>query len=146
MSEITHYNSGHADLTRDNNDSLLAEYHAERALWASVLLQAFRDLIANDDLTNVHKGDSAGMAVRESAFRWINEKVTYGRDVDNEGTQEELRCEEYHTRDVGGFEWICEVLDLDPNVIRMQSLSTSSVKRVLGTNMHGSMRVKARLE
>jgi hypothetical protein len=78
------------------------ELEPERSLWACVLAQAMEDIVLEDvhlsatsSRTQVCKADAV-IEARASARRWI-ESTEYG---------------------VGGLEWICEVVMMDPEVVR----------------------------
>lgn len=72
-----------------------------RGLWASVLLQAIRDV------------DSSERCDREPALTYINDS----------------------SAETGSFLWVCEMLDLDPDRIRMMSISREGRRQLLGRNV-----------
>lgn len=123
------------------SEYLLAEYQAERSLWSEVILQAFRDLKLRTD------PEGRDPRVRyDAAFQWINNPSTWARDWNDETMQMELV--EYKTDDVGGFQWICDHLDLAADWLRMKSMSREGIEQVLNGHDRGKGRhiVKSREE
>lgn len=123
------------------SEYLLAEYQAERALWSEVILQAFRDLKMRTD----PEGRDPQFR-RDTAFEWINAKSTWAMDWNDETGQMELM--EYKTDEIGGFQWICDHLDLAADWLRMKSMSREGIEQVLNGHDRGKGRhiVKAREE
>lgn len=123
------------------SEYLLAEYQAERALWSEVILQAFRDLKMRTD------PEGRDPRIRyDAAFQWINNQSTWARDWNDETGQMELV--EYKTDDVGGFQWICDHLDLAADWLRVKSMSREGIEQVLNGHDRGKGRhvVKTRVE
>lgn len=115
------------------SEYLLAEYQAERALWSEVILQAFRDLKMRTD------PEGRDPRIRyDAAFQWINNKSTWARDWNDETGQMELV--EYKTDDVGGFQWICDHLDLAADWLRVKSMSREGIEQVLNGHDRGKGR------
>lgn len=115
------------------SEYLLAEYQAERALWSEVILQAFRDLKLRTD------PEGRDPRIRyDAAFQWINDRSTWGMDWNDKTGQMELM--EYKTTDVGGFQWICDHLDLAADWLRAKSLTRAGIEQVLNGHDRGKGR------
>lgn len=82
-------------------DKLVRSNANYRGLWASVLLQAIRDIDSNEENE------------RQPAITYINSNS---------------QCS-------GSFEWVCEMLDLDTERIRMMALSRAGRRQLLGRNI-----------
>ena len=123
------------------SEYLLAEYQAERALWSEVILQAFRDLKMRTDPEGLNP------KIRyDAAFQWINNPSIYAMDLNEKTGKMELV--EYKTDDVGGFQWICDHLDLAADWLRVKSMSREGIEQVLNGHDRGKGRhvVKTRVE
>lgn len=82
-----------------------------RALWCAVIIQAFRDLKSRSLHGDGTKEDPD--LVRSRAFVWINES------------------DPKYTKQIGSFEWICSMLDLDARKLRILSCTREGVNFVL---------------
>ena len=82
------------------------DVRGHKALWAAVILQAFRDLDARYDANGGNPIEH-----RNSSWDWLNS----------------------HPH----FEWICEVLEIDPHKLRISALSRDSIKNILKTKLAG---------
>lgn len=102
-----------------------------RGLAAAVILQAFKDLRAMSSADGVDPE-----TIRRLAFEWINKPVTWARDPDTHPDPKRQRLSAYNTGDVGGFEFYCAILDLDPEFYRQKSLTREGINSILGR--HGS--------
>lgn len=115
------------------SEYLLAEYRSERALWSEVILQAFRDLKLRTD------PEGRDPRIRyDAAFQWINDPSTFAMDLNEETGRMELM--EYKTTDVGGFQWICDHLDLAADWLRVKSMSRQGIEQVLNGHDRGKGR------
>lgn len=94
------------------SEYLLAKYRGYRALWSAVVLQAFRDLLMRYDSDG---GNPAHH--RDSAWIWLNSREGSNR--------------------VGGFEWICDHLDLDCNALRIRASTRSGIQSILNGSLSG---------
>lgn len=115
------------------SEYLLAEYRAERSLWAAVILQAFRDLKL--------RTDPEGLDPRiryDSAFQWINDKSTWHMDWNEEKQRMELT--EYKTDERCGFQWVCDHLDLAADWLRIKSMTREGIEQVLNGHDRGKGR------
>lgn len=102
------------------SDYLIAEYRGYRALWSAVILQAFRDLLMRWDPNG---GDP--LHYRNEAWLWLHER------------KKRIR--------VGDFEWICEYLDLDPDILRICSMTRSGINSILNGSL-AAYRLSERLK
>jgi hypothetical protein len=115
------------------SEYLLAEYRAERALWAAVILQAFRDLKLRMDPEGVDP------RIRyDAAFQWINDPFTCAMDLNGKTGKYELM--EFKTTDVGGFQWVCDHLDLAADWLRIKSMTRQGIEQVLNGHDRGTGR------
>jgi hypothetical protein len=89
----------------------MTDASAYRALWCAVIIQAFRDLKYRSAHGDGTKEDPA--LVMSRAYVWVNEE------------------DPKYTMQVGSFEWICSMLDLDSRKLRLMSRSREGVNRVL---------------
>ena len=102
-----------------------------RGLVAAMILQGFKDLRMMTSADG-HSPET----VRDMAWAWMHEKVTYARDPSSHKNPKKQRLRAYRTQDVGGFEWCCCMLDLDPEYYRHLSMSREGINSILGR--HGS--------
>jgi len=88
-----------------HDDFLPVPHVPEKELWAAVLCQAFKDL---EGLTFGHHQPRTNMA-RDQAIRWIESNdISY----------------------IGSFLYVCEVLNLEPGIVRYSFILTKNkVKR-----------------
>ena len=118
------------------------EYVSERGLWSAVLITALQDItrfsvdpIEENPIIGINslsdKTFKWNLEYKNSAFRWVHNKVTYGRNPYLEGTPDEFKIFEYRTEEPGGFEWICELLDIDANDLRARTLSREGLRKLL---------------
>lgn len=107
------------------SEYLLAEYRAYRALWSAVILNAFRELKGRTDSGT----DMSPEELRNAAFMWINDRVTYARRYNPKAGKSEMMP--FKTEDEGGIEWICDHLDLSVEWLRQMSMSREGIQRVL---------------
>ena len=100
-------------------------------LIAAMIVQAFRDLRC---LTSAdgHSPET----VRNKAWAWMHDQVTYAPDVDSSPDPKRRKMGAYRTDEAGGYEWCCSVLGLDPERYRQLSLTREGINKVLGK--HGS--------
>lgn len=89
----------------------VVESSSYRALWAAVIIQAFRDLKSRSHHGDGTKEDPA--VLRSRAFVWINE-----------------RDPQYVNRPQS-FRWICDMLDLDYRKLQLMSRTREGINRVL---------------
>lgn len=94
----------------------MVEFNPYRALWSAVVIQAFRDLKYRSAHGDGTKEDPA--LVMSRAYVWINEH------------------DPKYTSQVGSFQWICSMLDLDERKLRIMSRSREGVNRVLSGKFH----------
>lgn len=115
-----------------------AESYPERALWASVILRAFQDLQKRTDPEGINP-----QIQYDRSFSWINNSYTK-KQIDTPSPEHPNKkvFETYKTGDVGGFEWVCDHLDLSPSALRAKSLTRAGVDQIV----HGLKVLKAKSE
>ena len=120
------------------SNKLMAEYGPERGMWAAVILQAFRDLKNRSD----QNGEDP-KSVRDNAWRWIHDAYTTASvpHPDTAGKQVMMVCKTTHER---GFEWICDMLDLDMESIRTKSMTRAGVDEILEGGISTLLQAKRR--
>jgi hypothetical protein len=102
-----------------------------RGLVAAIILQAFKDLRIMSEADGVPPE-----TIRRLAWDWIHKPVTWGRDPDTHADPRSMRLSAFKTGDIGGFEWCCGILDLDPEFYRMKSMTREGIASILGK--HGN--------
>jgi hypothetical protein len=122
------------------SELLLAESQGYRALWSSVILNAFREL-----KTRTNSSDNISPeTLRLEAYRWINDPWAMGMDWNPETKKMEMR--KYRSCDVGGIEWICDHLDLSVDWLRQMSMTRAGIERVLNGHDRLTGRHKVKVE
>ena len=104
-----------------------AESYPERALWASVVLRAFQDLQKRTDPEGIDP-----QVQYDRAFAWINNAYTVKQvDHPNPEYKNKKVFEIFKTGDEGGFEWICDHLDLSSSALRTKSWTRAGVEQIV---------------
>ena len=107
------------------SSNLMAEYGSERALWCAVVIQAFRDLKNRSSQDKEPVED-----VRDGAWRWLHDRYTT-KTVPHPKVPGRSALEIFKTDREGGFEWICDMLDLDFRGLRMKSMTRTGIDEVI---------------
>ena len=101
-----------------------------RGLWAGVMLIAFSDLKPRPNvLRRKATKNENPFALRAAALDWIHKpQMTISEYCP---VAKKVKTTTFKTTDVGGFEWVADVLDLDPETLRQCSLTHTGINRVL---------------